>query len=512
MKLVNLVLALLVSLLIGLLVLEGGLRLIGMGPPTTLNTFDPHTGWTNKPGVSLSTGTPDGERVHFSFNEHGLREADDVTPEARPQRRIVALGDSFTLGRYVEREDLFLDRLEARHGGDVQVVNTGHEGWSTDQEVAWLLEHGDEWKPEVVLLLPYENDLYWCGQTEYTGYDKPRFTPAGELEDRELEDRMEKGWLAGTAIGHLLLRRRPEIPRFQPGSKPGIPREFGVILDEQPEFMADPLARAGGALKALAAECDRLGAELVVVPIPAETAIHAAERERFEKELGLAGVAWSGDNAVERFRDSALAAGVPDERILDVRPRFRAADEAGEVLYFDVDWHLNPRGNEVLADFLAEELARLGLAPEADEPTEPVARASASVPGFLPWYLGLWLLLGGGYAFVYRKVERPALGFLKVGLLLAVIFGIALGGMWLIGWLPPFWSQVALVTVVLVILGFVAYKLGDRLGTIAELLVAFIGRGHWYLMPLVVVLLTVGSLLVVAASSPLVAPFIYTLF
>ena len=31
-------------------------------------------------------------------------------------------------------------------------------------------------------------------------------------------------------------------------------------------------------------------------------------------------------------------------------------------------------------------------------------------------------------------------------------------------------------------------------------------------MPLLVVLLTVGSLLVVAASSPLVAPFIYTLF
>ena len=45
-----------------------------------------------------------------------------------------------------------------------------------------------------------------------------------------------------------------------------------------------------------------------------------------------------------------------------------------------------------------------------------------------------------------------------------------------------------------------------------KLLVAFVGRGHWYLMPLVTILLTIGSLLVVAASSPLVAPFIYTLF
>jgi hypothetical protein len=72
--------------------------------------------------------------------------------------------------------------------------------------------------------------------------------------------------------------------------------------------------------------------------------------------------------------------------------------------------------------------------------------------------------------------------------------------------------MLAFVVVIAVILGFVVFKLGDRISTIAELVAAFIGRGHWYLMPVLVVLLTVGSLLVVAASSPLVAPFIYTLF
>ena len=62
------------------------------------------------------------------------------------------------------------------------------------------------------------------------------------------------------------------------------------------------------------------------------------------------------------------------------------------------------------------------------------------------------------------------------------------------------------------LLTFVLAKLGRRLSTIAELVAAFTRRGHWYLMPLIVVLLSIGSLLVVAASSPLVAPFIYTLF
>ena len=69
-----------------------------------------------------------------------------------------------------------------------------------------------------------------------------------------------------------------------------------------------------------------------------------------------------------------------------------------------------------------------------------------------------------------------------------------------------------LLAFVLGLLVFILWKLGRRIGTILELFACLVGRGHWYLIPLVVVLLSVGSLLVVAASSPLVAPFIYTLF
>ena len=60
--------------------------------------------------------------------------------------------------------------------------------------------------------------------------------------------------------------------------------------------------------------------------------------------------------------------------------------------------------------------------------------------------------------------------------------------------------------------GRVVERICARLATTLELFLAFTRRGHWYLLPLVVVLLSIGSLLVVAASSPLVAPFIYTLF
>jgi hypothetical protein len=96
--------------------------------------------------------------------------------------------------------------------------------------------------------------------------------------------------------------------------------------------------------------------------------------------------------------------------------------------------------------------------------------------------------------------------------MLALVFTIAIGGSKLIGKLPPNVSAAAAVLLVGGILIFVLYKLGRRVATTWELFLCFTRRGHWYLLPLVVVLLSIGSLLVVAASSPLVAPFIYTLF
>ena len=47
---------------------------------------------------------------------------------------------------------------------------------------------------------------------------------------------------------------------------------------------------------------------------------------------------------------------------------------------------------------------------------------------------------------------------------------------------------------------------------LAELFGTFVRRGQWYMLPVLVGLLSLGGLLVVAASSPWLAPFIYTLF
>jgi hypothetical protein len=184
-----------------------------------------------------------------------------------------------------------------------------------------------------------------------------------------------------------------------------------------------------------------------------------------------------------------------------------------------VDWHLSPHGNLRFAEFLDAELDRLGVFPADHAASEEVSMEALTAgtdgpprpPAWLRWFVLLWAGLTALYHLTYR--DEPAWQApLKVGAMLTVIFTIVIGGGHALDLLPPRLSRLVGLGFVLTVLGFVAYKLGPRLATIAELLKAFTLRGHWYLMPLVTILLTIGSLLVVAASSPLVAPFIYTLF
>src|SRR5687767_7289446 len=235
MRAVNVLLAIAVSVLIGLGVLELGLHLIpGLAPAPTLNRFDPQTGWSKVPGKAI-TRRIGNERIHFEINEHGLRDDPGVGPGKEPGTfRVLALGDSFVLGYTVERADLFVDQLEGWWKSEdrrIDVVNAGTEGWSTDQEVAWFLNNGKAYQPDLVLLFPYENDIYWNGQPAYANNRaKPLFRPDGQFESPErLPEPPAGNLLADSATAGFLrrtggwLRSMTREPRLNP--------EFEVLLN-----------------------------------------------------------------------------------------------------------------------------------------------------------------------------------------------------------------------------------------------------------------------------------------
>jgi hypothetical protein len=92
------------------------------------------------------------------------------------------------------------------------------------------------------------------------------------------------------------------------------------------------------------------------------------------------------------------------------------------------------------------------------------------------------------------------------------VMTIVIGGGTLVALLPSLVGRLVLAAVVVTLLSVATYHLRDRFDTLFETLGHFTRRGLWHLVPTLVFLLAIGSLLIVAASSPFVAPFVYTLF
>jgi len=516
MKFVNVALAILVSLLMMALVLEGGMRLLGYGPPNTGLQFDSKLGWALRPDHGFKNRGAE-FRVGLQTDAHGLR--DDYHGDAKKPEgtyRVLCLGDSFTLGYTVAREELFVDMLEhwwQAEGRTVEVVNAGVQAYSTDQQLAWLEEHGAKWTPDLVLMFAYENDVYWNLKGAYAGTAKPVYDDRGVRIPGELPDRMTRSFLERTALGNRLLRRKTELERIGViGAEGTISAEHAVLLVQPPTLVADAERRTSGIFHQVGAVTRKLGAKLVVCPIPSRSQVDPryADEEMGAKKLKLPRDKWDPALPYELLKRAAATGA---DLVLDPLAVIDAAQRSGTSQYYEQDWHLAPAGNRTLAEYLHNALDERSLVPEKVNTValaDPPAR-KGGLPGWLPVFGVLWVVLGTLYTRTYRDEPVP-LAFVKVGGLLALVFTIAIGGTTLIAMLPPLVAKVVLVAVILTILGFVAFKLGDRLGTAAELLKAFTLRGHWYLMPLLAVLVTIGSLLVVAASSPLVAPFIYTLF
>lgn len=536
MRVLNVFLAFAISALLAFSLFEAGLRLFpNYRPQPVLNQFDNRLGWSKTPGKTVSRGTAEFD-VTFEINELGLRD-ESMASIRKPggTLRVLMLGDSFVLGYTVDRKDLFVDHLERwwnEEGRRVEVLNAGTEGYSTDQEVLWFLDHGVDYEPDLVCIFPYENDIYWAGETAYHGNRaKPRFAPDGTLETGTLPDNAPKGSaLQQLAFFHFLSKTiRPLLPsskaispyEFEPEGQSGtpvsIPKEFAPLLIDTPDFIDDAIGHTKGALIALQKGCKSIGARLIMVPLPSKSAIDPEARRKIAKlpsaMNGLDESLWSPDKPVELFLSMATELGI---EAYDPRLALkRRAEEIDRPLYFEDDFHFNPAGNHAFALALHKSAEKRNWFSDAHSAQRQTHLAIAEPRGGLPTWMVpfavLWVFLSVSFILTYRD-ENPALVFLKIAGMLGVVFLLVIGGGKLLDILPPAISTWILPGLILVLLSFVAYKLGRRMATILELMKAFALRGHWYLMPLVVVLLTIGSLLVVAASSPLIAPFIYTLF
>ena len=128
-------------------------------------------GWANKPNQRSNFVHPE-FNVAIAINSNGLR--DDEFDENSTKRRALVLGDSFGWGFGVEHSERFDTLLEGRYS-EWDFINASVSGYGTDQQYLWLENEGLKYKPELLLLLLYDNDFANNAAQAQYWYNKPKF-------------------------------------------------------------------------------------------------------------------------------------------------------------------------------------------------------------------------------------------------------------------------------------------------------------------------------------------------
>ena len=192
----------LISTLFALVLSEMALRLTGFSPlyvspeRDRFWKYDSLLGWAHEPGQEGIFETPQFRTV-VRINDNGLRDRPHSYEHQNDMERILVLGDSFAWGYGVEESERFSQLLEKSL--DVEVINAGVSGYSTDQELLWYRSEGIKYETDLVILVIAGNDvgdndqqlvntIYYKpkfvleeGQLVLEGYPVPKTGPKGRL-------------------------------------------------------------------------------------------------------------------------------------------------------------------------------------------------------------------------------------------------------------------------------------------------------------------------------------------
>jgi hypothetical protein len=147
--------------------LELGLRVFGVFAPPQGAFFviDASSGWANRPGAAGEWNYEG--RAYVRINSAGLRDHEHSTDKPPNILRLAVLGDSFAAAFQVPQSDDFCSVAERMlrscaglNGRVPEVINFGVNAYGTAQELITLERRTWQYRPDIVVLAFYPNDLY----------------------------------------------------------------------------------------------------------------------------------------------------------------------------------------------------------------------------------------------------------------------------------------------------------------------------------------------------------------
>jgi hypothetical protein len=333
--------------------------------------------------VCRDTGLPP-FRVHVTTDENGFRN----TPPLAQQYDLVATGDSFTAGDFVDDP---WPQLVGQFTG-LPVLNLGVRGWGPQAEVAAIQAFGLLHNPSWVMVGFYEgNDLQDAAiyqQIQASGLDWVTWSRS------MVEPQPMDSWLAWQSLryglydgfsralgaaekGKTASRRFPLMVEVggQMVSLAFYDNQTALLSASQSDIEASTnFALTEAALGELKAACDAQGARLLLVYMPAKEHVYLPlidDDQAVATILAGAGsVSLDGDGYVlvdsSPLAQEVLWTHLDDQRralqalaerlgldFLDLTPSFQTETARGRSLYFPINAHWNQEGQQLAAEAVA---------------------------------------------------------------------------------------------------------------------------------------------------------------
>lgn len=315
--------------------------------------YHPDLGWFNRPGYRAVLQGPDENESVIAINSHGLREEEAGYEKPPDKKRIIVLGDSFAWGYGLKEEERFSDLLKGKFPG-LQMINMGVVGYSTDQECVLLEKEGLKYRPDTLLVLVHDTDIFHNALSANYGKKKPHFVfengdlvlkgvpvpraaaSAGGVEQRG-EGGIKKSFLSRSRLYALMsarLKRIAPLKRFLVGAGIVIP---GRSVEDDVALTGAIISRMKGSVM-----------DLWVLLVPSQEVVSSyATGPRFRiKEAEVI----DREEAVQGLRRLLEEKGIG---VVDLTPEFIAAARGGERLYFKSDNHWNGEANRIAAEKIA---------------------------------------------------------------------------------------------------------------------------------------------------------------
>jgi hypothetical protein len=341
---------------------------------------DPRTGLAAlRPGQSLTWSIMDGKwtitTVPFPDNpELGLRD-DGLNPQAR--RKVFACGDSYTFGFGVDDAQVWHEQLERRYGGEVDIFNLRDLGNSVADIRDLYPLYKDRFPHDTVFLCIYlGNEFLDCRINTAEKLANPGAPPPspvaspqpGDLQGNLVAYLKSHSYAVRLAkyltfrywakVGYYNLDTRREV--YQPEGSPFV---FTIDFEENylvrtcekeysPE-MEQGVAAFHQALAELVGLIRQEGRQVYAFVFPFKEQVYW---EQWCKRL-------SEPERYDRFKPNRIV----DEALAGQGVEYydltedMVADGRTEVLYWPIDSHWNPAGNERAAELIHGWLSRRGF-------------------------------------------------------------------------------------------------------------------------------------------------------